>query len=54
LTGSGLADCYRAAIPFFRNSLVGDALFAAILFGGLAWAENRLAWMREDAGSVSA
>jgi hypothetical protein len=54
LTGSGLADCYRAAIPFFRNSLVGDAVFAAILFGGLALAENRLAWMREDAGSVPA
>jgi hypothetical protein len=52
LTLSGLADCYRAAIPFFRNSLVGDAAFAAILFGGLALAENRLPWMREDAGSV--
>ncbi len=53
LTLSGLADCYRAAIPFFRNSLVGDAVFAAILFGGLALVENRLPWMREDTSAVS-
>jgi hypothetical protein len=54
LTASGLADIYRAAIPFFRNSLIGDAVFAAILFGGLAWAEKRLAWMRENARPLSA
>ncbi len=54
LTASGLAACYAAAIPFFRNSLVGDAFFTAILFGGLAMVENRVAWMRESAASVSA
>jgi hypothetical protein len=54
LTASGLAECYRAAIPFFRNSLIGDAVFAAILFGGLAWAENRLTWIREDTSAESA
>src|SRR5262249_16884960 len=36
LTTSGLAACYAAAIPFFRNTLLGDAGFNAILFGGLA------------------
>ena len=54
LTASGLATCYIEAIPFFRNSLVGDAAFTAILFGGLAMLENRLAWMRESTKSVPA
>ena len=34
--GSGLLACYVAAIPFFHNTLLGDALFAGILFGGFA------------------
>jgi hypothetical protein len=54
LTASGLAACYTAAIPFFRNSLIGDAAFTAILFGGLAMLEHRLAWMRERTASVPA
>lgn len=29
----GLAACYTAAIPFFRNSILGDLGFTAILFG---------------------
>ena len=31
-SGAGLAACYAAAIPFFRNSLVGDLGFTAALF----------------------
>jgi hypothetical protein len=54
MTGSGLAACYTAAIPFFRNSLMGDMTFATILFGGLALLENRLAWMRETTTSAVA
>jgi hypothetical protein len=54
LTASGLAECYTKAIPFFRNSLIGDAAFTAILFGGLAMLENRVAWMRERAASAPA
>jgi hypothetical protein len=54
LTASGLAACYTAAIPFFRNSLLGDVGFTAVLFGGLALLENRVTWMRESAPSVSA
>jgi hypothetical protein len=30
----GLIDCYVAAIPFFRNTLLGDLAYAALLFGG--------------------
>lgn len=31
-TLAGLAACYVAAIPFFRNQFVSDALFAAVMF----------------------
>jgi hypothetical protein len=50
----GLADCYVAGLPFFWNTLAGDIGFAAILFGGLAWLESRVAWMRESAPPVLA
>jgi hypothetical protein len=33
-TLSGLADAYIAALPFFRNSLLGDSMYALALFGG--------------------
>jgi hypothetical protein len=46
-TGPGLLECYWSAIPYFGNSLAGDFAFAAVLFGGLAWMESRVAWMRE-------
>jgi hypothetical protein len=38
-TLEGLCACYVAAIPFFHNTLVGDAVFTTMLFGGLALAE---------------
>jgi hypothetical protein len=30
---AGLVECYVAAIPFFRNTLLGDLLYVAVLFG---------------------
>ncbi len=33
LTMSGLAACYVAALPFFRNSIMGDLAYAALMFG---------------------
>jgi hypothetical protein len=39
-TASGLAACYIAGIPFFWNTLAGDALYAALLFGSYALAER--------------
>jgi hypothetical protein len=30
---AGLAECYIAAIPFFRNSLAGDVIFVVVMFG---------------------
>src|ERR1022692_4694525 len=32
-TPGGLMACYIAAVPFFRNTLVSDLLFAAVFFG---------------------
>ena len=32
-TFEGLATCYVAAIPFFRNTLAGDVFYVAVLFG---------------------
>lgn len=33
LTFNGLVQCYTLAIPFFRNSLAGDLLYVAVMFG---------------------
>ena len=35
-TAAGLWQCYVAAIPFFRNALMGDAAYATALFGTFA------------------
>lgn len=32
----GLRDCYAAAVPFYRGTLLGDVLFSAALFGAYA------------------
>mgnify|MGYP000566098264 FL=1 len=33
-TAEGLMQAYAAGIPFFQNSLIGNLVFAAIIFGG--------------------
>jgi hypothetical protein len=30
---AGLVSCYVAAIPFFRNTLLGDAVYVGVMFG---------------------
>ena len=42
MTLQGLIACYVAAIPFFKNSLLGDAIYATVLFGGFALVEKWL------------
>ncbi len=54
LTASGLARCFIAGIPYFRNSLAGDFGYTLVLFGGLAILENRVPWMRESVVKVPA
>ena len=46
-TAAGLFACYIAALPFFQNTLVGDALYTAVLFGGFALAERQWPALRE-------
>ena len=41
-SATGLLACYIAGIPFFWNTLAGDALYAALLFGSFAFAERYL------------
>jgi hypothetical protein len=36
MDGAGLLECYAAAIPFFRNTLIGDAAYVTLLFGASA------------------
>jgi len=43
---AGLIACYVAAVPFFWNTLAGDALYAALLFGGYALADGLLSQNR--------
>lgn len=45
-TVEGLIACYVAAIPFFQNTLVGDLLYTAVLFGGFAMLERLLPALR--------
>ena len=47
LSGAGLAACFVAAIPFFQNTLVGDLLFTALLFGGFALFERMVPAIRQ-------
>jgi hypothetical protein len=48
-TLAGLVTCYAAAVPFFRNTLAGDALYTSVLFGGFALAERWVPALRERA-----
>lgn len=41
-TLQGLIDCYVAALPFLRTSLVADLAFAAVLFGAYAFASRAI------------
>jgi hypothetical protein len=41
-TAEGLMMAYTAGIPFFRNSILGDLFFTAILFGGFQALERWL------------
>jgi hypothetical protein len=50
LTSEGLIQCYLAAIPFFRNALIGDLFFSAVLFGGFRLAEIRFPVLRPSEG----
>jgi hypothetical protein len=37
-TWAGLVQCYEMALPFFRNTFLGDLLYSSVLFGAYALA----------------
>ena len=37
---AGLMECYTMAIPFFRNTILGDLFFNGVLFGAFAVAKR--------------
>lgn len=41
LTWAGLVHCYEMALPFFRNTFLGDLLYSTLLFGVYALALSR-------------
>ena len=46
---AGLLACYVAGIPFFWNTLAGDAVYAVLFFGTFALAERLFPALREPA-----
>jgi hypothetical protein len=53
-TVAGLLSCYVAAIPFFRNTLAGDAVYTMVLFGGFALAQRFVPILREEPVGIPA
>jgi hypothetical protein len=47
-TLAGLLSCYATAIPFFRNTLAGNAFYTLVLFGGFALAQRYLPVLRRE------
>ena len=41
-TWTGLAECYTLALPFFRNSLIGDFVYNGIMLYGYRYAYKHL------------
>jgi hypothetical protein len=53
-TAAGLAASYIAAIPFFRNAVIGDLLYSGLLFGGFRLLELRFSSLRPQAEPLRA
>jgi hypothetical protein len=53
-TLSGLAACYFAAVPFFKNTLAGDLFYSGLLFGGFALLERVVPTLRSHRGPQAA
>jgi hypothetical protein len=52
-TAGGLMACYIAGIPFFWNTLAGDAVYAVLLFGSFGFAERFFPLFREPMRAAS-
>jgi len=52
-SAAGLTACYLAGVPFFGNTLAGDAVYVTFLFGGYAVAEHFFPALRERAPAIA-
>ncbi|NOQ88173.1 MAG: hypothetical protein GQ550_04550 [Gammaproteobacteria bacterium] len=46
-SAEGLMQAYVAGIPFFQNSLLGNLVYAAVIFGGYRLLQNNVAALKE-------
>ena len=54
MTPGGLVACYVAAIPFFRQTLLGNFVYTIVLFGGFALAQRYLPTLRDETATAMA
>ncbi len=47
-TISGMATCYAAAVPFFRNTLAGDLIYSFAVFYAFAFAQRQYPVLRNQ------
>lgn len=45
---TGLAQCYVAAIPFFRNTVLSALFYSALLFGSFEFAQHKVPALAES------
>jgi hypothetical protein len=45
-TITGLMECYAAAIPFVKGTILGDLIYSTVLFGGFALAQSQVPALR--------
>lgn len=50
---TGAMESYTLSLPFFRNTIIGDLAFNAILFGGFEFARRRIPVLSEKIPSSS-
>ena len=46
-TSAGLMQAYAAGIPFFQNSLLGNLVYAAVIFGGYHLLKNSVTALKD-------
>ena len=45
-TSTGLMQAYAAGVPFFQNSLLGNLVYSAIIFGAYYWLQK--SWLQKN------
>ena len=48
---TGLLECYTAALPFFRQTILGDMIFVSLFFGSYAMGK---VWLTSKADQLVA